>query len=607
MTLKPTDSKNFLYLYGNNSIRNQHFLIGGAENENSTPIEIQTQTLAKNSGQRPINQRLTHKKIKVKGEIAVQNLDLLEIDLLIQKLNKIYSKQYRMLRIMPSFLEICDSSTPNVWSLGGDGQNLNQDLSDYEFNDKSLTFDINVNSSSNNFTALTANLGSPLDLSDLLDKGSLDFWLEIPDIYFVTSIDFLIGSDSSNFWSYNFTTNYEERKLENGVNYFSCPFSKKTLAPCFVEAMIETGTPNFASTNYIQVKINYSGTAIDIKKCRFGEFFAVNESKTMNYICYRENEIAYTKNWDYSRRVRKYEVNLINYLGYGQATHLKLLAKQEDIATLSNTQLVNFDGTFEPAPILKLALNSTTNLNNLTIKNLNNSEITQFTNSWRQGDNVILDKKAEFDMSGNQLVRKNGLAQDFEGKIPSFELGINRINLLITQSSANLISQTGNNQELPFKISQSLFKDFSQSFFNPVAGTLSKISLKVRGKGAITCRILASSLSSDTTLAASNQVLDSLASSKILDFPFSLVLSANTTYRIVITGAFVSIGGGNSSEYYLGVSNQNLYSNGELRDRVSNSSTWNAINNTDAYFEATVEPTPFTDIDFSIEHLPFYS
>ncbi|MFM7850979.1 MAG: hypothetical protein ACKO96_03475, partial [Flammeovirgaceae bacterium] len=154
-------------------------------------------------------------------------------------------------------------------------------------------------------------------------------------------------------------------------------------------------------------------------------------------------------------------------------THPKLAAQQSNITTLSNTQIVDFDGSFDPAPIITMDLNAVTNLNNLIIRNLNNSELVQFTNTWSIGDKVILDKLAEIDAQNRQPVRRNSSPQDFAGKIPSFSLGKNRLQLSITQSGNTQVNQEVYNADNQ----TSGFNRSAQSFVAPITGTLTQIQI----------------------------------------------------------------------------------------------------------------------------------
>jgi hypothetical protein len=97
-----------------------------------------------------------------------------------------------------------------------------------------------------------------------------------------------------------------------------------------------------------------------------------------------------------------------------------------------------------------MTLLNSTNLDKLKITNLNNSNIVSFQNTWINGDIITLDKMAEIDAEGRQPVTKNNLPQDFVGKIPEFESGINRLNFGVDLATiVNYTSSTSNTNYTP--------------------------------------------------------------------------------------------------------------------------------------------------------------
>jgi hypothetical protein len=607
MPLTPTSLKDYLYLYGNYSIKNNQFLIGRTDNESSNPIEIGEQVLARGTGSRITTTRNRSKSIKVKGELAILDLSIFSIESVYRKLNKLYSYQNRMLRVMPSWLAIADSTMSAQWLASDDAQNLAQDTTEYQFNGQSLKFDINVAASANNFATLAGAFSTPVNISSLIDKGSIDFWLEIPDVYFVTSIDFRIGSDASNYWSYNFTSNYEGKPFENGVNYFSCPFSKSSTVPCFVNKMAEVGSPVFSAADYAQIRINYSSSAVNIPNCRFGEIFAVDETRVANYFCYRRGEIKIDRKYDYSVRVRSYDVDLNNYLGYGQATHPRLVANQTGITSLSNTQLIDFEGSFDPYPTVTLTLNSVTNLNNLTIKNLNNNELVQFTNTWVAADSVVLDKIAEIDAQGRQPVRRNGVAQDFSGKIPSFALSKNRIQLLVTTGSNTLITQASTNANYSSTTQSGQY--VAQSFTTTITGTLSVAKLLSSGEGGISnAYIYSNSAGNPGTLLWSGTISSSasVGSPTYSEINPNVAIVNGTVYWVVVQTKGYNFNPPGGTFYRVHHSTTNPYAGGQVKTSPD-LTTWTSVAANDLTFELTQTPTPSTNIDLNISYTPLYS
>jgi hypothetical protein len=600
--------KNYLYLYGNNSLKNNKFFIGQTDNEKASGVELQTQIIPRGSGTRVSSYRRKEKIIQVNGEVIVPDTSTSDIEKNITQLNAIFQKQKRMLRIMPEYTTVCDSSMIAQWTASDDATSLSADTTEFQFGDKSIKFNISVSNSANNYATLVANLSSPVNLTSFIDKNSLDFWLEIPDVYFVTSVDFRIGSDSSNYWSYNFTTNYEGLPFENGVNYFSCPFSASTTPPCFLQPMTATGSPNFGATDYVFFRINYSSSAINISNCRFGELFCVNESRTRNYLCYREDEVEIERNYDYSKRVRKYKAKLHNNVGYGQATHPRLVGGQNNVSTLDTTLICDFEGSFQPYPVATIKTINATNLYKLTLKNLQNQEFVELINEyslWANNDKFIFDKFTEIDGSGRKLISRNDIVQDFEGKVPDFELGKNRLQFLVSltgnstgfQSTYNSFTQTAGNTLS------------AQSFVAGITGTLTNAKIFCRYYLRLKPKI---SIYSNSAGLPGTKIGDLLMGGITPGNTFqwlegfgNISVTSGTTYWIVADHADEAL---NIAPYFMyqhWAYNSTSVTTGN-RARF-NGSTWTAEAGQDMTYQYTIEPVPSTNIDVAVYYTPLYA
>lgn len=604
--------RNYLYLYGNYSIKNAKFTLGNTTSDTADGVNIQKMSLARSYGSRVVNTTYNDKSIEINGEVVDITTSENKLEDLTIELHKIYAYQDRYFRIIPDYQIICDGQSTTGVTLGDDGANLAVDTSFYQFsqdpNDtsssvttpSSLKFDVIVANFGTNKATITRTIPG-VDLSSKIGTGNIEFWLDIPDVYYVTSIDFRVGQDSSNYWSKNFTANYENKVLENGVNYFSVPFNISSTVPRTVNKMTATGSPTFAVTDYVQITINYSASAVDITNCHFGEVFWVNEDRVRNYPTYREGQVDFSRNYVFSPNMRTYKANLLNYKGYGMATHEILTLDITGFSGISNTSVISLPkGSYEPQPKFSFTVASATNLTDVKITNLTTNQNAQFTNAWATSDVGVLDKL-------NNTITRNNLPQDFSGKIPSFNLGNNWIKLETIGSTVSSITQTTQNSERLFYGDSSSQPFIAQSFTSPaVASVITSIEVLVRGFNDVAdnhTRRLSLAIDSagnpSTALGYGAVSYASLGSLTWHTTTFNQLVSASTTYWITLANFS---GFGYQSYGYWGEDTGASYAGGQ--GKYWTGSAW-ATTGRDFCFKVNYS-TSVSNLNYSIKYFPLY-
>lgn len=392
------------------------------------------------------------------------------------------------------------------------------------------------------------------------------------------------------YYSQNLTTNYEGRPFENGANYLSTPWGNA------VEGlkMTQTGLVDKSSINYLQVKVNYSTSASNFK-VKLGGFFHVQENFVRNYPCNLDGAVTFQPDWAFQTGNVKndFSCNLLNYTGYGIATHAVKLFSQTGITTTSATQTVDLEGNLEPALNNTFTLTTTTNLTDLRFANLNTLETIKWTNTWADGDIVNFNKLTT-------SVTRNGENQDFVGKLPSAQVGRNRLQMSVVTGANVLINQETVNNGL------SIFEDaFSkiagyQTFLTTTAGTLTSVEVLIQWNTGATIYIVDDSASTPSTVLYS-QVLTGGSAQAWVSVPCNITVTNATTYGIYIVNSPTTDTTKSVTWLY---NSAGGYGSGVGRRRDLNGGSWSTIG--DMAFRVNIQPTPATNISWSCDYKPLF-
>lgn len=149
----------------------------------------------------------------------------------------------------PIVLNSCDSLTGNgTWAATAPASNLSVDTVNYVGSSGSLKFDIAITGP----TAYIENSTmSAIDLTTLLNQGTLFLYTYLPTASAFTNINIRFGSSSTAYYSINATVTQENTAFANGWNLIAFPWSSATT----------TGSPDVTAIDYIRVTWTYSGAA----------------------------------------------------------------------------------------------------------------------------------------------------------------------------------------------------------------------------------------------------------------------------------------------------------------------------------------------------------
>lgn len=587
-------------LFGNYSLSNKRFSLREISVLDSSPNNLQTIPISRGSGSSVVRTRTEARKIRLAGGYTYTNntADQDNVQVATEEIKKIFNKENRYLRTCPLskiiVIDACNSTT--TWVASDDAVNVVLDSNNWQYGvlnstQASVGFTIDVSNSANNYATMTKDGGTAVDLSSVSDTGNFEFWIYLSDVYYISSIDVKIGSSSANYYSANITGNYEGKAFENGWNYCSVKWGDNVNG----KTITETGTVADSGIDYKQFVVNYSSNAEDLTG-NVGGIFWVNESYVRNYPCYLDGSINFEPVWYLQTDNVKndFELELLNYTGYSIATHNIQLFASTGITTLNTTKKVDLQGNLPALLTNSFSLNTVTNLNYLEYENLNTAEKISWTKTWSANDVLIFDAL-------NTKVETNGLPQDFEGKLPKNDLGINRLRMNIVQSGNTVNSQLTYNSQTQ----TSGFILSAQSFVAPITGTLSTAQIYFRRRWLATLDnlypiyiysnsgSLPSTLLAETTFPCTSDVL-SLCSAT-----FNYSVTSGTTYWLVAT----HITQAGFQEWEWAYNSTSVITGNRAR---YNGSTWTAEANQDMTYILTFEPTPSTNIDWTCNYKPIY-
>jgi hypothetical protein len=185
-----------------------------------------------------------------------------------------YANGYKLLKIAiqggraGKTINAANSITDNgTWAVSSDASNLAVDTLNKYSGSGSLRFDLDDAGAAG---VLTNSTMTAIDASDEEDVGAMFMPVYLSTAANITSVQLKWGSDSSNHWKVTVTTANDGLAFQDGWNLLRFDWACAT----------ETAAPDSSAVNYVQVTINYDGTAtpncrIDNIVLRLGEIYDI--------------------------------------------------------------------------------------------------------------------------------------------------------------------------------------------------------------------------------------------------------------------------------------------------------------------------------------------
>jgi hypothetical protein len=405
------------------------------------------------------------------------------------------------------------------------------------------------------------------------------------------------------YYSTSFTTNYEGKALENGVNYFSVPWGNDVQG----KVITETGAVVDTAIDYLYIRINYSSSASDFTG-NLNFFGHIQENFVRNYPCYSQGGVNWNPSWtqNVGNISNDFSVTLLNNTGYGIATHDIQLFNVTGITSASSTQTVDLNGNLDPQISNVFKLNTVTNLNDLRYRNLNTNEEIRWTNTWVANDQVRFDKL-------NTIVTRNGLAQDFSGKLPNSVLGKNRLQMSVVTNGSGSVSQLLSDTSTTVQGVRLNFPSYAgdllaQSFTVPTNAVLNEVILSLgvdlfpRGANVIIYSDTAGNPGTQLAIYTGTITSASTTDTSFLPSSSGLSLTSATTYWIVLFPT--SVTSGTIPQTTWARQSTAPYANGVAKQNINNAG-WTSVTG-DFRFTVNYQPTPSTNIDWTATYKPLY-
>jgi hypothetical protein len=432
----------------------------------TTESDVQTSPIARGIGSVVVNKRTSQKVMSFTGSIhAESGASLREQN---RRFDLAWQNKDQFLRFLYNYRTLFTTDTTTGWTVSDDGANLATTETNTNYYDETigsrsgLEFDVDVSVSGNNYATITGT-GLPVkDLSDVANTGNFEFTLHIPDAYDVASVDFRVGNDSSNYYSCSFTTDYQGQSFKNGMNLFSIPW----------DTMTETGTVTDSALDYCYIRVNYSATQADMNNIVLSGILWVDESQVRQY---RGNKIGQIeKSGEHNDVVdNRYSATFLNHTGYAEGTHPKVALNLAGQTTTPNIQTVEYEGSFSPEPTNIITINSQTGLTDIILTNNSVNTSLKFSKIYSDGD--------VFRFGGdNKLSQVNTLPQNFTGQIAPANLGKNRMQLTLNDSTANEIMNEQYESSRTATVTSGTKGYIAQSFYNEInTGNVTSIAMLI--------------------------------------------------------------------------------------------------------------------------------
>lgn len=151
-----------------------------------------------------------------------------------------------------------DMSSTDDWTLAGNATGFAEDTSVFFHSPASLRFNLTASGSQ---ATITKTLDNTLDLSDYEGVGVVFLAIYLPSTTPITSVSVKIGSSASAYYQITETEGFIGAFWENDF----------LLVAFDLAGVAATGSPDFSAVDYLQVIVNYNGTAV--ANVRVGDLF----------------------------------------------------------------------------------------------------------------------------------------------------------------------------------------------------------------------------------------------------------------------------------------------------------------------------------------------
>jgi hypothetical protein len=417
---------------------------------------IQREQVARQHGTVQVNADYNEKVISFDGRIIRPSGHTPTFREIQDEFDNAMSKNQKTLRIIRTRTKISDLDSATNWAAADDAANVTTNTSNYQVSNAALSFDVDVSASANNYATIANSSATAVNLSAVEETGNFEFWIYIPDKTYITSLDFTIGSDNSNYWGQDgITTTYDQKGFENGWNYISVYWPTMNY---------KVGSPVSSAIDYLYFRINYNSSMVDTTGFLVSGLAWVDEENIENYTATVESlkmgEIHSNIEW------QPFNVSFLCNDPFSYSTVEFAALDRETLTSASKSVNLEFDGTYSPSPWIAYTINTPEGLGEITYLNETTNEQISKSTCWTAGDVFSID-------TDTMRCYINGTQVDYDGTFPRHIVGKNRISSNLSSISAVTISQTSVTSSWTMTLGTYL----AQSFTATATGTMTYVGL----------------------------------------------------------------------------------------------------------------------------------
>lgn len=405
-----------LVFYGGYCLTNAKFTTNFNGTRPATSLDVQSIPLSRAAGSHVVNTRYEAKEIELAGTLK-GNPTSYSTQYSINELTKaLSSKREQYLRIVPEYEFIIDGLSFTPWVAGPEVGTFTSGISpntEYQTGNAAIIF-----------TATTATEITMTWNGEAWDGDgkfnslfNIEAIIHLSNALGVQSFEMRLGNDSSNYYKYIVTADHQGYPIHNGPNILSVP------ANAYTE---EVGNVTNSEIDYFQFTLSRSSGEVALTSLSnyFDSLMLVTEGDVRNYPSYRIGEVEIsgrhhdidTANWS---------ARFINHKGYAIRTHYEDVFIEEGISSVSDLQSFNMNGNYEPHPLFTVSMETATDITALQIENVNTGESINMIPSTITGGDVVVFGGVD------NIITRNGVPVDFEGRIPTFDTGYNNVRLIV--------------------------------------------------------------------------------------------------------------------------------------------------------------------------------
>ena len=505
----------------------------------------------------------------------------------IDEYKQAFNENDRYFRISRNWQEVFDFETATDWTASLDAENMSTSSVNYQYGTKSVTFDVDVSNGADNQAVISNGSLTVKDLSTVDETGNFEFWIYIPNVYYITGVTFGIGNDASNTWEATVSSQYDNKPLQNGWNYISIPW----------ESMTETGTVNPATLDFCAFILDYSSAQTDMQEVAVSAVVWQDDTETRNYPCYSEG--LTTDEAPYNIDFTNFSVRLLNYTGLSESTNVESLLSADDYTNGTVDIPLEIAGTGLQYPNISIAYTTASNLDTIVLSNLSTNTSVTLDVGTVSGDILAVNTKGK-------VATKNGSVVDYNYVMPIFNKGVNILRLQHNSDTPEVFAQTSGTDVIADGFHVAL------PFTPTVNSTVSSLQiLNRRNPGASISRLIISVWSDVSSKPGALLAYLSGTPNSGTDFAYSTytgsyAVTGSTQYWLVFDKSKTFISGGTNQISDVGGVTSPNHSPKLRRGLVTSSWSTDAEINGDLAYSLMLNPVLTIDYDVDITNKTLY-